>query len=96
MIAGAKCPLNFTQSRKRFLLSLHYNGSKSLLIVNATKIYQFKAKDSEIKNCSLCLGWKTKRRVTSSNPRVTRSNPRVTSSNPRVTSSNPRVTSSDP
>ena len=37
--------------------------------------------------------WKSKNRVTSSNPRVTSSNPRVTSSNPRVTSSNLRVTS---
>ena len=35
--------------------------------------------------------WKSKTRVTSSNPRVTSSNLRVTSSNPRVTSSNPRV-----
>ena len=38
------------------MLSLHYNGSKSFLFVNATKIYQFKAKDSDIKDCSLCLG----------------------------------------
>ena len=40
--------------------------------------------------------WKSKIRVTSSNPRVTSSNPRVTSSNLRVTSSNPRVTSLNP
>ena len=38
------------------MLSLHYNGSKSFLFVNATKIYQFKAKDSDIKDYSLCLG----------------------------------------
>ena len=38
------------------LLSLHYNESNSFLFVNATKIYQFKAKDSEIKDYTLCLG----------------------------------------
>ena len=52
----AKYPINFTQSGKRFVLSLHYNGSNSFLFVNATKIYQFKAKDSEIKDYTLCLG----------------------------------------
>ena len=40
----AKYPINFTQSGKRFVLSLHYNGSNSLLFANATKIYQFKVK----------------------------------------------------
>ena len=54
--AQAKYPINFTQSRKRFVLKLHYNGSNSFLFVNATKIYQFKAKDSEIKDYALCLG----------------------------------------
>ena len=29
---------------------MHYNGSNSFLFVNAKKIYQFKARDSEIKN----------------------------------------------
>ena len=52
----AKCSINFTQPNKRFVLSLHYNGSNSFLFVNATKIYQFKAKDSEIKDYTLCLG----------------------------------------
>ena len=49
LTAEAKYSNNFTQWRKRFLLSLHYNGSNSFLIVNAKKIYQFKTKDSEIK-----------------------------------------------
>ena len=49
-------PINFTQPRKRFVLSLHYNESNSFLFVNATKIYQFKAIDSEIKDCTLRLG----------------------------------------
>ena len=41
---------------KRFVLSLHYNGSTSFLFVNTTKVYQFKTKDSEIKDYVLCLG----------------------------------------
>ena len=40
--------------------SLYYNESGSFLFVDATKIYQLKAKDSEIKKYSSCLGniWK--------------------------------------
>ena len=56
LTAEAKYPMNFTQPRKRFVLSLHYNGSNSFLFVNATKVYQFKAKNSEIKDYALCLG----------------------------------------
>ena len=56
LIAEAKYLINFTQSGKRFVLGLHYNGSNSFLFVNATKIYQFKAKGSEIKDYTLCLG----------------------------------------
>ena len=56
LTAEAKYPINFKQSGKRFLLSLHYNKSNSFLFANATKIYQFKAKDSEIKSNRLCLG----------------------------------------
>ena len=41
--AGAKYSINFTESRKRFVLSLHYNRSNSFFFVNGTKIYQFKA-----------------------------------------------------
>ena len=29
LTAEAECPINFTQSRKRFVLSLHFNGSNS-------------------------------------------------------------------
>ena len=32
------------------------NGTNSFLFDNATKIYQFKAKDYEIKPCPLSLG----------------------------------------
>ena len=42
--------INFTHSNKRFVLSLNYNGSNSFLFINATKIYEFKAKKSEIKD----------------------------------------------
>ena len=56
LAAEAKYSINFTQSNRKFLLSLHYNESDSFLFVNATKIYQFKAKKSEIKQYPLCLG----------------------------------------
>ena len=42
--------------RKRFCLSLHYNGANSYLFVNGTEIYKFKAKDSEILVRPICLG----------------------------------------
>ena len=48
--AKAKYPINFTQSGKWIVLTLHYNRSNSFLFVNATKTYQFKAKTSEIKD----------------------------------------------
>ena len=54
--AESKYPINFTESGKRFVSNLHYNGSNSFLFVNKTKISQYKAKDSEIKPNSLCLG----------------------------------------
>ena len=44
LTAEAKYLINFTQPRKRFVLSLHYRGSNSFLFVNGTKIYEFKAK----------------------------------------------------
>ena len=56
LTAEAIYPINFTQSNKRFVLSLHCRGSNSFLFVNATKINQFKARNSEIKNYTLCLG----------------------------------------
>ena len=52
----AKYSVNFTQPRKRFAIKLNYYRSKSFLFVNDTKIYQFKAKDSEIKDYTMCLG----------------------------------------
>ena len=52
----AKYPNNFTELRKRFVLSLHYNGSLDFSFVNAVKMYQFKAKVSEIKPYPFCIG----------------------------------------
>ena len=49
LTAEAKFPINFIQSEKRFVLSLHYNVSNSFLFLNSTKIYQFKVTYSEIK-----------------------------------------------
>ena len=48
--------INFTVTKKKFCLSLHYNGASSYLFVNGTEIYKFKAKDSEIVAAPLCLG----------------------------------------
>ena len=47
--------INFTESNKKFCLSLHYNEHSSYLSVNGTEIYKFKAKDSEIVASPLCL-----------------------------------------
>ena len=38
------------------MLCLYYNGSKILLFVNTTKIYQIKTKEPEMKGYTLCLG----------------------------------------
>ena len=48
--------INLTVTRKKFCLSLHYNGANSYLFVNGTEIYKFKAKDTEIVAVPLCLG----------------------------------------
>ena len=56
LTAKQKYPINFTQSGHRYVLGLHCNGCISFSIVNATKLYHFKAKNSEIKDYALCLG----------------------------------------
>ena len=48
--------INFSVTKKKFCLNLHYNGANSYLFVNGTEIYKFKAKDSEIIAAPLCLG----------------------------------------
>ena len=47
--------INFTVTKNKFCLSLHYNGANSYLFVNVTEIYKFKARDSEIVATPLCL-----------------------------------------
>ena len=48
--------IKFTEKNKKLCLSLHNNGTNSYSFVNGTKIYKFKAKDSEIVATPLCLG----------------------------------------
>ena len=48
--------INFTLTRNRFCLSLHYNGANSYLFVNGIEIIKFKAKNSNIVTNLLCLG----------------------------------------
>ena len=55
LTAEPRYSTNFSKLKRKFCLSMHYNGINSFLFVNATKIYQFKGKDSEIKKNPLCL-----------------------------------------
>ena len=55
LAAEIQYSINFTRPGIKFCFSLHFNDGNSFLFVNATKIYQFKAKYSEKKN-PLCLG----------------------------------------
>ena len=48
--------INFTVTRNKFCLNLHYNGAKSYLFVKGREIHKFKAKDSDIAATPLCLG----------------------------------------
>ena len=48
--------INFTVTKRKFCLCLHYNGGKSYLFVNGTEIIKFKVKDFAIVAGSLCLG----------------------------------------
>ena len=36
--------INFTVTKKKFCLSLHYNGANSYLFVSGTEIFKFKAR----------------------------------------------------
>ena len=47
--------INFTVTKKKFCLSLHYKGANSYLFVNGTEICKFKTIDSEIVASPLCL-----------------------------------------
>ena len=48
--------INFTLTKKKFCLSLHYNEGNSYLFVSGTEIYEFKAKESEVLVGPICLG----------------------------------------
>ena len=48
--------INFTVTKKKFCLSLHYNGANSYLFGNGAEMYKFKAEDSKIVASPLCLG----------------------------------------
>ena len=48
--------INFTGTKKKFCLSLHYNERNSYIFVNGTEIIKFKAKDSEIVASPLFVG----------------------------------------
>ena len=48
--------INFTVTKTKFCLSLHYSGANSYLFVNGNEIIKLNAKDSEIIASPLCLG----------------------------------------
>ena len=56
LTAEKKHSINFTESRKKFFLSLHNNEANSYLFVNGIEIHKLKGKDSEINAIPLCLG----------------------------------------
>ena len=56
--------INLTLTKKKFCLSLYYNGANSYLFINGTEIYKFNAKDSETVASPLCLGKISKDRST--------------------------------
>ena len=54
--ADAKYSIEYSRSQNKFCLSRLYNGSNNFLFVNATKMYQFKARTSDIKPYPFFLG----------------------------------------
>ena len=56
MTAEKKYSIKFTESRKKFCLSLYYNWANSYLFVNGVENIKSKAKYSEIVATSLCIG----------------------------------------
>ena len=55
LTAAKMYSINFTVTKKKFCLSLHYSEANSYLLVNGTEIYKFKAKNSETVPSPLCL-----------------------------------------
>ena len=56
LIAEKMYSINFTATKKKFCLSLHYNGANSYIFVNGTEKCTFKVKDSKIVATPLWLG----------------------------------------
>lgn len=49
--------INFTETNKKFCLSLHYNGNNSYLFVNGVEVFKFKALTGYIETHNgICLG----------------------------------------
>ena len=48
--------INFTVTKKKFCLNLHYNGANNYLFVNSIEMIKFKVKDSDIVATPLSLG----------------------------------------
>ena len=55
LTAEKTCSITFTVTKKKLCLNLRDNGANSYLFVNATEIYKFRAKDSEIVASPLSL-----------------------------------------
>ena len=55
LTAEKKYSINFTKSRKKFCLSLHYIEGNSFLFVNDIEVHKLKAKDPEIVATPSCL-----------------------------------------
>ena len=47
---------NFTDSGKKYIISLHYNGDDSYLFVNGRQELKFKAKTDQLVEEKLCIG----------------------------------------
>ena len=47
---------SLTESGKKFILRLHYNGDNSYLFVNGREELKFKTKNDQIINKNLCIG----------------------------------------
>ena len=47
---------NFTEPNVKFVLSLHYNGDNSYLLVNGRQELNFKCKTDQLVKEKLCIG----------------------------------------
>ena len=54
--AEGKFYRNFTDHGKKFMLSLHYNGDDSYLIVNGRQGLKFECKTDQLVKEKLCIG----------------------------------------